>query len=67
METGGQTGSSALPPPGAAPSPETQGTGPGRKAVKVCWVKKMQLGLILPSAASGRGAASGQPLTGDGW
>lgn len=25
METGGQTGSSALPPPGAAPSPETRG------------------------------------------
>lgn len=66
METGGQTGSSALPPPGAAPSPETQGTGPGRKAVKVCWVdkrKKMQLGLILPSAASWRGAArAGLPM-----
>lgn len=56
METGGQTGSSALPPPGAAPSPETQGTGPGRKAVIVCWVDKgkkcslVSFYLLLPVA-----------------
>lgn len=43
-----------------------EGTGPGRRAVKVCWAAEgkknaaqMQLGLILPSAASRRGAAGG--------
>lgn len=75
METGGQTGSSALPPPGAAPSPETRGTEPGRKAVQVCWVDKGEKNAAwshftfccqLERCCQSR-AASGQPLTGDGW